>query len=53
MTGGLHKTKQCPIVVRESTHAKLKRICKERGLTMDQVIAEMLDAAEREEQSYS
>lgn len=53
MSGGLHKTKQCMVATRPETHAKLKRICKERGLTMDQVIAEMLDAAEREEQSYS
>ena len=40
--GGLHKTKQCPIVVSTETHAKLKRIAKERGWTMDQVIAAML-----------
>lgn len=40
--GGLHKTKQCPIVVSKETHEKLKQIARAKGWTMDQVIAAML-----------
>ena len=45
--GGLHKVKQHMVALRFETHAKLKRITRERRMSMDQVIAEMLDRAEK------
>lgn len=41
--GGLHKEKQCPIVVKPTTHARLKAEAQRRGWTMDQLIAWLLE----------
>lgn len=51
--GGLHKVAPRCVSVTESTHTKLKRLARERGVTMSDLVAQMLDIAEREEQRTS